>query len=279
MSPQSIDWLTWVRTLQSISQAGLTYAEDPFDRDRYEKVGRVAAQMTAAVAGLPATEIATAFATDAGDPTPKVDVRGAVFRDDKLLLVQERSDGRWTLPGGWADPGEPPGSAVAREVREETGYNVRAARLVAVHDRDLRNAPPIAFAVYKLFFLCDLLSTEAAGSTTTRSTLSIGLIHSHRRRCPRDASPCSSLHSLPAIVPTRPCRRSLTECSGSEVRRHIRSQAHDGSLHTSVTGDLGSAGCPAQRRTPARQTSGPRPQIGLGMPRPLRPLSPAATIH
>ncbi len=163
MSPQSIDWLTWVRTLQSISQAGLTYAEDPFDRDRYEKVGRVAAQMTAAVVGLPTAVIEAAFAADAGDPTPKVDVRGAVFRDGKLLLVREPSDGRWTLPGGWADPGEPPGSAVAREVREETGYDVRATRLVAVHDRDLRNAPPIAFAVYKLFFLCDLLSTEAAG--------------------------------------------------------------------------------------------------------------------
>ncbi len=163
MTPESIDWLTWVRTLQSISQAGVTYARDPFDRDRYEKVGRVAAQMAAAVAGLPAAAIADAFAADTGDPTPKVDVRGAVFRDGRLLLVRERSDGRWTLPGGWADPGESPGAAVAREVREETGYSVRATRLVAVHDRDRHNHPPIAFAVYKLFFLCDLLSPEAAG--------------------------------------------------------------------------------------------------------------------
>lgn len=156
MTGEPIKWLSWVRTLQSVSQAGINYTENPFDRDRYEKVGEVAAQMAAAVSGLPALAVARAFAADSGHPTPKVDVRGAVFRDGRVLLVRERSDGRWTLPGGWADPGEPPGAAVAREVREESGYAVSATRLVAVHDRDLHNHPPIAFAVYKLFFLCEL---------------------------------------------------------------------------------------------------------------------------
>ncbi len=156
MTAEPIDWLRWVRTLQSIGQAGLNYTDNAFDRDRYERVGRVAAQMVAALAGLPAVAVAEAFAADAGHPTPKVDVRGAVFRDGQVLLVRERSDGRWTLPGGWADPGDSPGATVAREVREETGYAVSANRLVAVHDRDLHNHPPIAFAVYKLFFLCQL---------------------------------------------------------------------------------------------------------------------------
>jgi ADP-ribose pyrophosphatase YjhB (NUDIX family) len=85
-------------------------------------------------------------------------VRGAVLRQDgRILLVREQSDGLWTLPGGWADPGDTPSATVAREVREESGYTVLTTRLVAVHDRDLRNGIPLAYAVYKLFFLCELL--------------------------------------------------------------------------------------------------------------------------
>jgi ADP-ribose pyrophosphatase YjhB (NUDIX family) len=160
METQQLEWLGWVRTLQRVSQAGLTYSENAFDRDRYQEVGQVAAQMAAAVAGLPTAAVAEAFAADSGHPTPKVDVRGAVFRDERVLLVRERVDGGWTLPGGWADPGDPPGETLAREVREEAGYEVRPMRLVAVHDRDRRNHPPIAYAVYKLFFLCELLQRE-----------------------------------------------------------------------------------------------------------------------
>ncbi|HWE13058.1 MAG TPA: NUDIX hydrolase N-terminal domain-containing protein [Solirubrobacteraceae bacterium] len=160
MERQPPEWLRWVRTLQSASQAGLTYSESPFERDRYRAVANVAAEMAAAVSGLPTTAVAEAFAADSGHPTPKVDVRGAVFRDERVLLVRERVDAGWTLPGGWADPGDPPGATVAREVREESGYQVRPIRLVAVHDRDLHNYPPIAYAVYKLFFLCELLTPE-----------------------------------------------------------------------------------------------------------------------
>jgi ADP-ribose pyrophosphatase YjhB (NUDIX family) len=165
MDAPPIPWLSWVRTLQGVAQSGSTYAEDPFDRARYETVGRVAAEIAAAVADLPAGAVAEAFAADTGHPTPKVDVRGAVFdADGRVLLVRERSDGGWTLPGGWADPGDPPGLTVEREVREESGYAVRATRLVAVHDRDRRNHPPIAHAVYKLFFLCERVATEPVGA-------------------------------------------------------------------------------------------------------------------
>lgn len=154
------DWLAWVRTLQGVAQAGRTYGDNPFDRTRYETIARVAAEMAAAVGGLPVDAVAGAFSADVGHPTPKVDVRGAVFRDGRVLLVRERSDGGWTLPGGWADPGDPPSVTIAREIREESGYVARATRLVAVHDRDLRNPPPIAYAVYKVFFLCELLTPE-----------------------------------------------------------------------------------------------------------------------
>jgi len=160
MSAYESDWLRWVRALQSASQAGLHYSQSPYERDRYAQVARVAAEMAAGISGLPQGAVADAFATDAGHPTPKVDVRGAVFRDADVLLVRERVDGRWTLPGGWADPGDPPSATVEREVREESGYDVAASRLVAVHDRDRHNEPPIAFAVYKLFFLCELRALE-----------------------------------------------------------------------------------------------------------------------
>jgi 8-oxo-dGTP pyrophosphatase MutT (NUDIX family) len=163
MSTESMDWLGWARTLQAIAQAGDTYAENPYDRDRYAKVGAVAAEMVAAAAGLPVEAVAGAFAADAGHPTPKVDVRGAVFRDGRVLMVRERSDGGWSLPGGWADPGDPPSATVAREVREESGYAVAVTRLVAVQDRDLHNTPPIAYSAYKLFFLCELLDERPVG--------------------------------------------------------------------------------------------------------------------
>lgn len=160
MAEEGLHWLKWVRTLQSVSQAGLTYSDIAYERDRYAEVGRVAEEMAAAISGLPQSAIADAFAADAGHPTPKVDVRGAVFRDGRVLLVLERVDGRWTLPGGWADPGDTPSENVEREVREESGYEVRATRLVAVQDRDRHNRPPIAVAVYKLFFLCELRAPD-----------------------------------------------------------------------------------------------------------------------
>ncbi len=167
-SPNAADadpatWLRWVRTLRAVAQTGLTYARDPFDAERYEAVRAVAAEMSAAVAGVSTAVLADAFARDAGYATPKVDVRGVVFRDDgALLLVRERSDGGWTLPGGWADVGESPSEAVEKEVREEAGYAVRARKLLAVLDRDRHGHPPLLDAVYKLFIRCEILDAAAA---------------------------------------------------------------------------------------------------------------------
>jgi 8-oxo-dGTP pyrophosphatase MutT (NUDIX family) len=92
------------------------------------------------------------FENQSGYATPKVDVRGVVFRDDKLLLVQERSDGLWTLPGGWADVNDSPSEAVEREIVEESGFRTKAERMLAVFDRAKHgNLPPFPFHVYKLF--------------------------------------------------------------------------------------------------------------------------------
>ncbi len=151
-------WLEWARSLQAISQTGLHFTEEPYDRERYEQVGRIAAAILATHSTLPEAEILQLNVVEFGYATPKVDVRGVVFKDSKILLVRETADqGRWTLPGGWADVNESPSEAVAREVLEESGYVVRVVKLLAVWDRDKqRHQPPFPYHVYKLFFLCEI---------------------------------------------------------------------------------------------------------------------------
>ncbi len=151
-------WLDWAQRLQAIAQTGLTFTKDPFDIERYHQIRELAAEMMAEGGDGEIDVIRGLFAEQAGYATPKVDVRAVVFRGDTVLLVREKLDnGRWTLPGGWADVGEPPSLGTEREVWEEAGYRVRAAKLLAVLDRSKHDHPPIAFYVYKLFFLCELL--------------------------------------------------------------------------------------------------------------------------
>jgi ADP-ribose pyrophosphatase YjhB (NUDIX family) len=154
-------WLDWVRRLQAVAQNGLQYTSTPFERERWEFVREVAAEIAATEGGEPEA-LAAAFADEFGHATPKVDVRGVVFRDGRVLLVRGLDDRQWTLPGGWAEVGERPSQAVEKEVREESGYDVRAVKLLAVHDRDLRARPRWPVHGYKLFFLCELLSEDPA---------------------------------------------------------------------------------------------------------------------
>ena len=160
-------WHGWMRRLQAIANNGLAYARDPYDVDRYLAVRAVAAELAshAGGGGTDPHQVAALLAADGkGHPTPKVDVRAAAFRDDdSVLLVRETSDGGWTLPGGWADIGEPPGVSVLRELREESGYEGRAAKLFAVHDRDRHNFPPHPQHIYKLFFLCEIVAGAPVG--------------------------------------------------------------------------------------------------------------------
>lgn len=161
-------WLPVARELQAVAQAGLTYATDAFDRERYEAVREAAAKLLAQ--GFTIDPLATrdALANLNGYPTPQVDVRGAVFRGDRILLVQEKSDGRWSLPGGWADVNLTPAENVAKEVEEEAGLLVRAHRLAAVYDRSRHGyAPPQPRYVYKLYFLCEEQGGALAAGTET----------------------------------------------------------------------------------------------------------------
>src|ERR1700677_2449507 len=127
-------WLLWARELQAIAQTGLTFCGDPYDLERYQRVREIAFAMFAHGSGTAAPRIQDLFEQDLGYPTPKVDVRGAVFREQRILMVREVSDGRWTLPGGWADVNQSARECVEREIREESGYEARAVKLAAVYD-------------------------------------------------------------------------------------------------------------------------------------------------
>ncbi len=157
------NWIEWVTRLNAIAQNGLTFAQNAFDVERYEAVRRIAAEMLADGSGSEVQGVLDLLSYDTGYATPKVDVRAVIFRDDALLLVKERDEGRWTLPGGWADVGEAPGENVVREVLEESGYHVRATKLLAVYDRSRHpHEPPFPFHVYKLFFQCEIVGGKAA---------------------------------------------------------------------------------------------------------------------
>jgi len=155
-------WLGWAKKLQAVAQTGFAYAKDPFDIERYESIRLVAAEMMAAGCDVQDVDsVVELLSRDVGYATPKVDVRAVVFLDGRLLFVREKEDGRWTLPGGWADIGDSPSAAVVREVKEESGYDVKARKLLALLDRNLHGHPPIPYHAYKLFFLCDLVGGKA----------------------------------------------------------------------------------------------------------------------
>ncbi len=159
----------WVRRLQAIAQSGLTYAKDPYDVERYQQIRRIAAEIAASRSRTTADSVAALFSEESGYATPKVDIRAVVLdEEENVLLVREREDGLWTLPGGWVDVGESPSESVEREVKEESGYEVRAVRLLALWDRDKHPHPPMPFHVYKLYFLCELSGgSPLAASTET----------------------------------------------------------------------------------------------------------------
>ena len=160
-------WLDWSQRLQAIAQCGLTYTENPFEIERYHAVQQLAAEIMAAHSDLEMTQVRSLFEGQEGYATPKVDVRGVVFSNDAILLVKELRDNRWTLPGGWADIGDSPAEATEREVREESGYVVRATKLLACYDRNRHGHPPFVFHIYKLFFQCQLLGGQPANSAET----------------------------------------------------------------------------------------------------------------
>ncbi|MCL4505816.1 MAG: NUDIX hydrolase [Chloroflexi bacterium] len=160
-------WLTLARALQAHAQNGLAYSRDPFDLERFHAIRRIALEIMATYTDADLSSLIGLFDGETGYATPKIDVRAAVFKDDAILMVRERTDGGWSLPGGWADVGESPSEMAAREVFEESGYRVRAMRLLAVYDRNRHGHPPIPFYVYKLIFQCELTGGAPVESIET----------------------------------------------------------------------------------------------------------------
>ena len=164
---QDYRWLQWAQQLQAVAQTGETYANNDFDRQRYDLVRNIAAAMMAAGSAAEPGDLIERFARERGYATPRMDVRAAVFRDERILMVQERSDGLWTLPGGFADVGDSPSIAVEREVLEESGFTAKATKLVALFDRNRHPHPPFGYHLWKAFFLCELHGGVARPSIET----------------------------------------------------------------------------------------------------------------
>src|ERR1700747_185069 len=159
--------LQWARKVQAIAQNGLTFSKDPFDRERFEQLQQLVTSILGPEVGITPGQLQGVWLGDDGYATPKVDVRGAVFDQDKVLLVRERSDGKWTLPGGWVDVNDAPSEAVVREIFEESGYHAKALKLAALVDKNRHPHPPSVHHIYKLFFLCELTGGTATISDET----------------------------------------------------------------------------------------------------------------
>jgi ADP-ribose pyrophosphatase YjhB (NUDIX family) len=192
-------WLSWAREIQALSQTGLTYASSEYESLRYRRLAEIAAEIVQSHTGLSQERILESFLMQPGYATPKVDVRGAVVRDGQILLVQERVDERWTLPGGWADVGELPSEMVAREVWEESGFRVVARKVVGVYDANRGGRPLELYHAYKIVFLCEMTGGEARPSN---ETLAVGFF---------------DFDDLPPLSTNRTHERHLVE-----VRAHLQ---------------------------------------------------------
>ena len=148
----------WAKELQSLAQAGLFYGRDVYDRERYQRIREIAAEMMLMRADVPSEKIYGLFCGDEGYQTPKVDTRAAIFKDGMILLVCEM--GKWSLPGGWCEFDLSPAENVVKETKEEAGLDVRVKMVIAVQDRDKLNRPPYAYGVVKIFYLCEVLGGE-----------------------------------------------------------------------------------------------------------------------
>jgi ADP-ribose pyrophosphatase YjhB (NUDIX family) len=160
-------WLEWAREIQAMSQTGLTHDPRTYDRERYRRLLEIAAEIVDCHSNLLQQPLLENFLRQPGYATPKIDVRGAVVRDGTILLVKEKMDQRWCMPGGWADVGERPSESVQREVREESGFEVVARKIVGVYDANRSGRPIEFFHAYKVVFLCEISGGEACASEET----------------------------------------------------------------------------------------------------------------
>jgi ADP-ribose pyrophosphatase YjhB (NUDIX family) len=164
---QEPQWLRIAREVRAIAQTGLAFTADGFDHQRYQRLRELAAMLLAQGSATEQESILELLRQEKGYATPKVDVRGAAFEDGRVLMVREISDGKWTLPGGWADINQSAGECVVREIAEESGFKARALKLAAVYDYQKRNPPRHIDSIYKMFFICEIVGGAACASDET----------------------------------------------------------------------------------------------------------------
>ncbi len=162
-----LKWLEWAKQLQSIAQNGLTYSKDVFDRERFEMIRDISVDMMSQQTGVNKEVVKNLFTNDTGYATPKVDIRAVVFKDRKILMVKEKSDSAWALPGGWGDIGFSPSEVAIKEVEEEAGLDVKAIKLIGVFDMKCHPHPPSAYHIYKIFIQCEIIGGEPKAGLET----------------------------------------------------------------------------------------------------------------
>ena len=161
------EFLLIAQRIQALAQTGLHFGSGVYDLERYDELYSLSCSMLSHLTGITLEEIQAKFILEPAYATPKVDVRAVVINGGKLLLVKEAADGKWSLPGGWADVGYTPKEVAEKEVREETGLEVRAGRLLAVFDKKMHDHPPYLEYSYKICILCEYLQGELRGSVET----------------------------------------------------------------------------------------------------------------
>ncbi len=199
-------WLEWAREIQALAQTGLHFASDDYNRGRYRRLMELAVEIASECGSLPRENVERVFLAARGYATPKVSVRGAVFRGGKILLVRERIDGGWCLPGGWADVGDSPSAMIEREVLEESGLRVRAARLVGVYDANRDGGEVDVMHAYDLLFYCDDLGGDPRPSDETSDAGFFGL-----NEIPPLSAARTSLRHLQAAFTLRENPSQVTE--------------------------------------------------------------------
>lgn len=162
-----MDILDYIKRVRAIAQNGLTYCENPYDIERYEELKEISFNMLNVLTDLPVEKIKDLFYDERGYQTPKVDVRAVVMKENKILLVKEKIDGKWSLPGGWCDIGFSPSQMAKKEIWEEAGYEVTVEKLLALFDKECHGHPKDIYHIYKLFFKCKVIGGEGLAGMET----------------------------------------------------------------------------------------------------------------
>lgn len=164
------DYFTQYKRLLSIAEAGLYYGKDVYDKERYQEIKELALHLMSTVVDQDAAALTLLTEKNEGYPTPKVDVRALIQKDEKILLVEDSLTKEWSLPGGYAEIGLTPRENIKKEVLEETGLLVEVKELRAIFDTNLRQDIPQVFQYYKLVFECEVLAGDFIKNSETSNS-------------------------------------------------------------------------------------------------------------